>query len=80
MLPTAPGFIGAIEGVGLIVLGIFGFEETTAFVAMAATHFIEMMTVYLLGIIGMIKEKISFSDLFSFALKQNQEAEDQNGK
>ncbi|MCR4662627.1 MAG: flippase-like domain-containing protein [Endomicrobiaceae bacterium] len=80
MLPTAPGFIGAIEGVGMIVLGIFGFEETTAFVAMAATHFIEMMAVYLLGIIGMIKEKISFSDLFSFALKQNQEAEEQNGK
>ncbi len=80
MLPTAPGFIGAIEGMGMIILGIFGFEETTAFVAMAATHFIEMMAVYLLGIIGMIKEKISFSDLFSFALKQNQEAEEQNGK
>ena len=81
MLPTAPGFIGAIEGVGMIVLGIFGFEETTAFVAMVATHFIEMMAVYLLGIIGMIKEKISFSDLFNFALKQHQEeAKEQNGK
>ena len=80
MLPTAPGFIGAIEGVGMVVLGIFGFEETTAFVAMAATHFIEMMAVYLLGIIGMIKEKISFSDLFSFALKQHQEVEENNGK
>jgi hypothetical protein len=80
MLPTAPGFIGAIEGMGMIVLGMFGIEETIAFTAMAATHFIEMMAVYLLGIIGMIKEKISFSDLFSFALKQNQEAEDQNGK
>jgi len=80
MLPTAPAFIGAIEGVGMVVLGIFGFEETVAFTAMAAIHFIEMMAVYLLGIIGMIKEKISFSDLFNFALKQNQEAEEQNGK
>ena len=80
MIPTAPGFIGAIESVGMVTLGIFGIEETTAFTAMAATHFIEMMAVYLLGIIGMIKEKISFSDLFSFALKQNQEADEQNGK
>ena len=61
-------------------MGIFGFEETIAFTAMAAIHFIEMMAIYILGIIGMIKEKISFSDLFNFALKQNQEAEDQNGK
>jgi hypothetical protein len=80
MLPTAPAFIGAIEGVGMVVLGIFGFEETIAFTAMAAIHFTEMMAIYILGIIGMIKEKISFSDLFNFALKQNQEAEDQNGK
>ena len=80
MIPTAPGFIGAIESVGMVTLGIFGIEETTAFTAMAATHFIEMMAVYLLGIIGMIKEKISFSDLFSFALKQSQEADEQNGK
>lgn len=80
MLPTAPGFIGAIESVGMVTLGIFGVEETTAFTAMAATHFIEMMAVYALGIMGMIKERISFSDLFSFALKQHPETEEQNGK
>ena len=44
---------------------------------MAATHFIEMMAVYFLGIIGMIKEKISFSDLFDFALKQHQEEQEE---
>lgn len=80
MIPTAPGFIGAIEGVGMVTLGIFGVEETMAFTAMAATHFIEMMAVYFLGITGMIKEKISFSDLFGFALKQNQEEDNKNGK
>ncbi len=71
MLPTAPGFIGAIESVGMITLGIFSIEETIAFTAMAAIHFTEMMAIYILGFIGMIKEKISFSDLFSFALKKN---------
>ena len=74
MLPTAPAFIGAIEGVGMVTLGLFGIEGTVAFTAMAATHFTEMMAIYLLGIIGMFKEKISFSDLFSFAVeKQNQQ-------
>ncbi len=70
MLPTAPAFIGAIEGVGMVTLGLFGVAETTAFTAMAATHFVEMITVYLLGIIGIIKEKISLSDLFGFAISQ----------
>lgn len=79
MLPTAPGFIGAIESVGMVTLGLFGVEGTMAFTAMAATHFTEMMSIYLLGIIGMIKEKISFSDLFSFATAKNQE-DTQNGK
>jgi len=80
MLPTAPGFIGAIESVGMVTLGIFGVEETMAFTAMAATHFVEMMAVYALGITGMIKERISFSDLFSFALKEHPETEEQNGE
>ena len=39
-----------------------------------------MMAIYILGFIGMIKEKISFLDLFNFALKQKQEAQEQNGK
>ena len=80
MLPTAPGFIGAIESVGMVTLGIFGVEDTMAFTAMAATHFVEMMAVYALGITGMIKERISFSDLFSFALKEHPETEEQDGK
>lgn len=75
MLPTAPGFIGAIESVGMITLGIFGIDGTIAFTAMAAIHFTEMMAIYILGFIGMIKEKISFSDLFNFAIKEKQEEE-----
>lgn len=79
MLPTAPAFIGAIEGVGMVTLGLFGVSETLAFTSMAATHFVEMMTVYALGITGIIKEKISFSDLFKFAVSK-QKNEDINEK
>ncbi|MBQ3834450.1 MAG: flippase-like domain-containing protein [Elusimicrobia bacterium] len=79
MLPTAPAFIGAIEGVGMVTLGLFGISETMAFTSMAATHFVEMMTVYALGVIGIIKERISFSDLFKFAVSE-QKVEDKNEK
>ena len=79
MLPTAPAFIGAIESVGMVTLGLFGITETLAFTSMAATHFVEMMTVYALGITGIIKERISFSDLFKFAVSE-QKDEDKNEK
>lgn len=79
MLPTAPAFIGAIESVGMVTLGLFGISETMAFTSMAATHFVEMMTVYALGVIGIIKERISFSDLFKFAVSE-QKSEDKNEK
>ncbi len=79
MLPTAPAFIGAIESVGMVTLGLFGITETLAFTSMAATHFVEMMSVYALGITGIIKERISFSDLFKFAVSE-QKDEDKNEK
>ncbi|MDD2523793.1 MAG: lysylphosphatidylglycerol synthase transmembrane domain-containing protein [Endomicrobiaceae bacterium] len=67
IIPTAPGFIGAIEFMGIVALGIFGIEKSTAFACIASLHFCDMMVMYLLGIIGIIKEKLSFSDLFKFA-------------
>ena len=80
IIPTAPGFVGAIEFMGIVALGVFGIEKSTAFTAMAATHFLEIMTVYLLGFIGIIKEKISFSDLFKFAVSQQKEEGIKNEK
>jgi len=68
IIPTAPGFIGAIEFMGIIALGIFGVEKSIAFACMVSLHFCDMMVMYLLGIMGIIKEKISFSDLFKFAV------------
>ena len=35
---------------------------------------------YLMGIIGMIKEKISFSDLFKFAVTEEKQESKINGK
>lgn len=75
ILPTAPAFVGAIEFMGIVALGVFGIEKSVAFTAIAATHFIEIMVVYALGFLGIIKEKISFSDLFNFAVSQQKEEE-----
>jgi putative N-acetylmannosamine-6-phosphate epimerase len=39
-----------------------------------------MMVMYLLGIIGIIKEKLSFSDLFKFATIEDNNEVDKNEK
>ena len=70
MLPGAPAYIGAIEWFGAVALGVFGFDKSQAVSAMFGTHFAQMMIIYLLGIVGMIKEKITFSDLFKFAIQE----------
>ncbi|MEA5000871.1 MAG: lysylphosphatidylglycerol synthase transmembrane domain-containing protein [Endomicrobiaceae bacterium] len=81
IIPTAPGFIGAIEFMGIIALGIFGVEKSTAFACIASLHFADMMAIYLLGIIGIIKEKLSFIDLFKFAtIEDNSEVDKRNEK
>ena len=80
MIPTAPGFVGAIEASGIVALGIFGIDQSTAFTTIASVHFGDIIMTYLIGIIGMIKEKISFSDLFKFATTEEKRENKQNGK
>ena len=80
MIPTAPGFVGAIEASGVIALGVFGIDQSTAFTTIASVHFGDIIITYLIGVIGMIKEKISFSDLFKFVITNTKEREQENGK
>lgn len=80
MLPTAPGFVGAIEASGVVALGIFGIDQNLAFIGIASVHFGDIIMTYLMGTIGMIKEKISFSDLFKFAVTEEKQESKINGK
>lgn len=80
IVPTAPGFIGAIEFMGVVALGIFGIEESVAFACIASLHFADMMALYVLGFMGIAKEKISFFDLFKFATIEENNSEVKNEK
>jgi len=80
IVPTAPGFIGAIEFMGVVALGIFGIEESVAFACIASLHFADMMVLYVLGFMGIAKEKISFYDLFKFATIEENNSEVKNEK
>ena len=80
MIPTAPGFVGAIEASGVVALGIFGIDQSLAFTAIASVHFGDIMMTYLMGVTGMVKEKISFSDLFKFAVTEEKQESKINGK
>ncbi len=80
IIPTAPAFIGAIEFMGVVALGIFGIEQSVAFTCIASLHFADMMVLYILGFIGIAKEKISFYDLFKFATIEENNTEGKNEK
>lgn len=76
IIPTAPGFIGAIEFMGVVALGVFGIQESVAFACIASLHFADMIMLYILGFMGIVKEKISFYDLFKFATIEENNSEE----
>ncbi|MDD5022087.1 MAG: lysylphosphatidylglycerol synthase transmembrane domain-containing protein [Endomicrobiaceae bacterium] len=80
IIPTAPGFIGAIEFMGVVALGVFGIQESVAFACIASLHVADMIVLYILGFMGIAKEKISFYDLFKFATIEEDNPEVKNEK
>ena len=69
IIPTAPGYIGAFEFMGVTALSV---DKDAAFACTAIYHFLQLMTIFLLGIMSVAKERISFSDLFKFAKIEEQ--------
>jgi len=66
IIPTAPGYIGAFEFMGVTAFGVLGVPKEHAFACIAIYHFLQIIVIFVLGFTGIIKEKISFSDLFKF--------------
>jgi uncharacterized membrane protein YbhN (UPF0104 family) len=60
IVPTAPGFIGAIEFMGVVALGIFGIEESVAFACIASLHFADMWHYMFLDLWELPKKKFLF--------------------
>ena len=66
IIPTAPGYIGAFEFMGVTALSALAIDKNAAFACIAIYHFLQLMTIFALGFGSIIKKKISFSDLFKF--------------
>jgi uncharacterized protein (TIRG00374 family) len=64
MLPTAPGYVGTVEFMGVNALSILGIEKTMAFAFIVTVHTLQLVTIFTWGIVSLWREKISFSELF----------------
>ncbi len=67
ILPTAPGYIGAFEFMGVTALSALAIDKDAAFACIAIYHFLQLMVIFSLGFASIVKTKISFADLFKFA-------------
>ena len=63
ILPTAPGYVGTVEFLGVSSLTFLGFARDRSFAFIITLHLIQLAAVFFWGIRGMIKEKITFTEL-----------------
>jgi uncharacterized protein (TIRG00374 family) len=67
MIPTAPGYFGAFELMGVLALSTLSVDKDLAFICTAICHFLQLVIIFTLGGLCVLKTKITFSDLFKFA-------------
>ncbi|MFC1501658.1 lysylphosphatidylglycerol synthase transmembrane domain-containing protein [Elusimicrobiota bacterium] len=70
ILPTAPGYVGTMEFLGVASLAFLGVEKNSAFAFIVTLHAMQLFTIFMLGIRGIVREKISFSDMLNIANKK----------
>jgi uncharacterized protein (TIRG00374 family) len=66
IIPTAPGYIGTFEFMGMTALAALGIDKDRAFYCIAIYHFMQIIVISLLGISSILLAKISVKDLFKF--------------
>ena len=63
IIPTAPGYVGTVEFLGVTSLTFLGIDKNLAFGYIITLHFLQLATISILGIHAMIKEKLTLSEL-----------------
>lgn len=66
ILPTAPGYVGTVEFLGVTSLSFLGVDKNLAFGYIITLHFLQIITIAFWGMTGMAREKITFHDLILF--------------
>lgn len=63
ILPTAPGYVGTVEFLGMTSLVFLGFNKNLAVGYIVTVHLLQLLSVSGMGIRSLIAEKISFGEL-----------------
>jgi uncharacterized protein (TIRG00374 family) len=66
IIPTAPGYIGAFEFMGVTALSALSIDKDSAFACIALYHLLQFVVIFTLGFTCALKVKLLFSDLFKF--------------
>lgn len=67
ILPTAPGYVGTVEFMGVTALVFLGKDKNHAFGYVVTLHSLQLLVISILGIRSFIKEKITIGELFKKA-------------
>jgi hypothetical protein len=70
ILPPAPGFVGTVEFLGVTALTFLGVNKNQAFGMIITLHLFQFITVIMMGITSMIKEKVTFQELIQVSKQQ----------
>jgi hypothetical protein len=62
-LPTAPGYIGTFEFLGVLALSFLGIDKNIAFGYLLTVHLVQLTTIVLCGVGCLIAEKITLGEL-----------------
>jgi uncharacterized protein (TIRG00374 family) len=74
IIPTAPGCFGAFELLGVLALSTMSVDKDTAFACTAIYHLLQLVVIFVLGAICVMKAKLSVFDLLKFAkIEKNDE-------
>ncbi|MHB9156139.1 MAG: lysylphosphatidylglycerol synthase transmembrane domain-containing protein, partial [Endomicrobiales bacterium] len=63
ILPTAPGYVGTVEFLGVTALSFMGINKNQAFGYIITLHLLQLTTIAFWGIRSLVIEKITFSEL-----------------
>jgi uncharacterized protein (TIRG00374 family) len=63
VIPSSPGYIGVVEYMAILALSIFGIARESALSYGLVLHAVNYVGLNLLGLVGLWKESLSYSDL-----------------
>jgi uncharacterized protein (TIRG00374 family) len=70
ILPTAPGYVGTVEFLGVASLVFLGIDKNPAFAFIITLHTLQLFMVGFWGINAMFREKLSFNQLIKIEKQQ----------